>query len=344
MGIGVRFEGWPHILMSQQFSRRWLEEVLFPETRRMREIFMNRGDAVLAGRRMVSLFYQPSTRTRGSFQMAMSYRGGEIPFQTENAREFSSAKKGESLEHTIQNWNRYFPDPHSGAIILRHYQIGAAEIAAEHSMVPIINAGDGPGQHPTQAFLDIFTLDEKLGGVDGSKVALMGDLKNGRTARSLACELSKFDNVDLFLISSERSRMKDDIKEHLHEKHVRYIEHNDICDVAQLLDAVYVIRDQKEYPNGWWGSNMWHAVRRRLRRNSQKDYLVIDQRVMDLLPSHAVVMHPLPIDSSAMEIRPEIEKDPRVICLKDQVAFGLFVRMALLPIVICEETTLSQVA
>lgn len=339
-----RFEGWPHVLGAQQFTRPWLEEVLFPQARRMQEVFMMRGDEALRGRRLVSLFYQPSTRTRGSFQMAMSYRGGEIPFQTENAREFSSAKKGESLKHTIQNWNRYFPDPFAGAIVLRHYMVGAAELAAEYSMVPIINAGDGPGQHPTQALLDIFTLYEKLGGVDGKTVALMGDLKNGRTARSLACMLSKFNDVKLFLISSERSRMKDDIKQHLQKHGVWYAEHNDIRELAPQLDAVYVIRDQKEYANGWWGSHLWQRACKGLFLNSPKNYLVIDRLVMDLLPSHAVIAHPLPIDSSVMEIRPEVEDDPRVICLRDQVAYGLFVRMALLPIILSEDTAISQAA
>ncbi len=342
--MDVRFDGWPHVLRAQQFSRQWLEKVLFPRAKRMRGIFELRGDRMLAGRRIVSLFYQPSTRTRGSFQMAMSYRGGEVPFQTEDARVFSSAAKGESLKHTIQNWNQYFPDPYSGAIVLRHYQVGAAELAARYSRVPIINAGDGPGQHPTQALLDILTLHEKLGGVDGKVIALMGDLKNGRTARSLACMLSKFSGVRLFLISSERSRMNEDILSHLSENSVWYVEHNDIREVAPELDAVYVIRDQKEYANGWWRSHLWQSARQRMRRNGRKDYLVIDQNVMDLLPGYAIVTHPLPIDSSVMEIRPEVEDDPRVICLREQVAFGLFVRMALLPIVICEKDIISEAA
>ena len=239
----VKFDGWPHIVKAQQFSREWLEEIFFPATRRMKKIFLHGGSEVLSGKRMITLFWQPSTRTRGSFQMAMSYLGGDIPFATENAEESSSTSKKESLEHTIQNWCRYRPD----VIVMRHKEEGAAERAVKVSSVPIINAGDGPGQHPTQALLDVFTLQEKLGRIDGISIALVGDLKRGRTARSLAYLLSKFKDVRIFLISSQRSRMKDDIKDHLRERGVCFIEGNDIREFASRLNAVYVIRDQKEY-------------------------------------------------------------------------------------------------
>lgn len=314
----ARFDGWPHVIKSQQFSRQWLENFFFPLSREARDIFKAGGNRSLTGKRMVTLFWQPSTRTRGTFQMAMSYLGGEIPFATENAEEFSSAKKGESLRHTILVWNHYKPD----VIVMRHKKEGAAQLAAEISSVPIINAGDGPGQHPTQALLDVFTIQEKLGHIDGISIALVGDLKKGRTPRSLAYLLSKFEGVKIFLISPDISRMKDDVKEHLREKQVWFSEGNDIRKVAPIVDAVYVIRDQKEYSDGSH------------RPVSGDDFLVIDKTVMALLPSHAIVMHPLPIDSEVEEIKPEVESDPRLICLTDQLDAGIFTKIALLRIML----------
>ncbi len=324
----VKFDGWPHVIRSQQFSREWLEKVLFPLSRRMKQIFLAGGSTMLAGKKMVLLFYQPSTRTRGSFQTVMSYAGGEIMFDTENAREFSSAKKGESLRHTIMTWNNYFHAPNAGVIVLRHHEEGAAERAAAVSKVPIINAGDGPGQHPTQANLDIFTFNELLGGIDGKCFAMVGDLKNGRVARSLCYHFGKFNNVTLALVSSDGSRMRDDIKDYLRRHNVNFVEGNDLREFARQVDGVYVIRAQKEYENARFFSRLMLCARKLFSQNGKKDFLTVDNSVLKLLRKDAVVAHPLPIDSTVGEIKPEVEDDPRVVCFREQVASGVFTRTA----------------
>src|SRR5712692_2714488 len=158
MAIGSRLR---HVVESQHFSGR------------------------LNGQVMAALFYEPSTRTRLSFEAAMLRLGGRT-MGTDNAREFSSAAKGETLEDTIRIVSGY-----ADVIVLRHYMEGAARRAAEASSVPVINAGDGPGQHPTQALLDLYTIRDELGRIDGISVAMVGDLANGRTVRSLTYLLSK---------------------------------------------------------------------------------------------------------------------------------------------------------
>src|SRR3989304_3663861 len=158
---------------------------------------------------MATLFYEPSTRTRFSFETAMHRLGGRV-ISTENAAEFSSVAKGETLEDTIQIMNGY-----ADVIVIRHYELGAAQRAAAVSRVPVINAGDGPGQHPTQALLDLYTIRKEIGKIDGLHIAMVGDLANGRTVRSLTYLLSKFRNVKLYFVAPALLKMKEDILEHL---------------------------------------------------------------------------------------------------------------------------------
>ncbi len=313
--MSAHFDGWPHVVKSQQFSRGWIEKELFPLARGMKEVFNHGGHTMLRGKRMVALFYQPSTRTRGSFQMAMSYLGGEVAFATENAAKFSSAEKGESLEHTIKVWCCYKPD----VIVLRHNEEGAAEIAAKVSSVPMINAGDGPGQHPTQALLDIFTIQEKLGRIDNTTIAINGDLINNRAARSLVYLLSKFNGVKIYLVSPHMQKMKQDVLDHLREKGVDFSESEDLKRIISSADVVYMLRTQREH-----GSIIYDLT----------DKFVLDAKTAQLAKKTAIFMHPLPIDSRVKEIRPEIENDPRAVFLSDQVVSGVCVRMALLKMIL----------
>lgn len=313
--MGAHFDGWPHIVKSQQFSRAWIEEEFFPLAREMKKVFNRGGDKILRGKRMVTLFYQPSTRTRGSFQMAMSYLGGEVTFSTENAAEFSSAEKGESLEHTIKVWCRYKPD----VIVLRHNKEGSAEIAAKVSSVPIINAGDGPGQHPTQGLLDIFTIQEKLKRIDDLSIAINGDLINNRAARSLAYLLSKFVGVRIYFVSPPAQKMKRDVLDHLAEKGTYFVETEELQEVIPLVDAVYMLRTQREH-----GSNVYDLT----------DQYVLDEKKAQLAKKTTIFMHPLPIDSRVKEIKPEIEKDPRAVFLNDEIDSGLYTRMSLLKMIL----------
>lgn len=305
-----------HIIEAQQFSRDWLEKIFFKTTDEMRGVFESGGSKALLNKRMVSFFYEPSTRTRASFEMAMDYLGGRVPFSTENAREFSSAKKGETLRHTIKVLNRYRPD----VIVLRYDQEGGAKIAANASNVPIINAGDRlPGQHPTQALLDIYTILKKSGKIDGTSIAMVGDLGNGRTVRSLSYLLGKFKDIMIYFVSPETSQMGEDVKDYLRRHNVWFSESTDLRAVAPLVDVVYQTRTQKEV-----GSVID-------RSDYSKGYYVVDKEVLGLMKKDAIIMHPLPLVD---EITPEIDDDPRAVYLTDQVDSGILTRMALLKLML----------
>ncbi|MCX6760080.1 MAG: aspartate carbamoyltransferase [Candidatus Nealsonbacteria bacterium] len=305
-----KFEGWPHIVEAQQFSREWLEKIFFPLTDEMKDVFLARGSQALADKRMVSFFYEPSTRTRMRFELAMDYLGGRVVFSTENAREFSSAKKGETLRHTIRVINRYRPD----VIVLRYDQKDGAKIAADASGVPIINAGDRePGQHPTQALLDIYTILKKIGKIDGLSIAMVGDLAKGRTVRSLSYLLGKFDDIKIYYVSPESSQMGEDVKDYLRRHNAWFTESRDLREVAPLVDACYQTRTQIEV-----GS----AIDR---SDHSKGYFIVDKTVSDLMNSDAIIMHPLPLVD---EITPEIDDDPKAVYLTDQIDSGILTSMA----------------
>tara|TARA_Y100000588_G_scaffold391436_1_gene499995 strand:- start:1506 stop:2300 length:795 start_codon:yes stop_codon:yes gene_type:complete len=262
---------------------------------------------------MASLFYEPSTRTRLSFESAMMRLGGQV-VTTESAREFSSAAKGETLEDTIR-----IAEGYSDVIVIRHYESGSARRAAEVASVPIINAGDGPGQHPTQALLDVYTIQKEIGRLDNFKIAMVGDLANGRTVRSLAYLLSKYDGVKIFFVAPRVVRMKDDIKAHLDEHGIEWEEADDLIAVARDVDVVYQTRIQRER----FGDRIEDYEQARGK-------YVIDQTVMEALLESSVVLHPLPrVD----EIVPEVDGDPRSAYFR-QAHNGLYIRMALLQMVL----------
>ncbi len=295
-----------HVIESQQFSRPLLEELFAraEEIKREPHRFMGR----LAGQVMAALFYEPSTRTRLSFEAAMLRLGGQT-MGTDNAREFSSAAKGETLEDTIRIVSGY-----ADVIVLRHSEEGAAQRAAGVSDVPIINAGDGPGQHPTQALLDLFTIRAELAKIDGVRVAMVGDLANGRTVRSLAYLLSKFNDIKLWFVAPPQASMRDDLKAHLDEHHVPYTETQDLDAVLPEVDVVYMTRIQKER---FTDPAVYEAV---------KGIYRIDKNAMARMRKYGVLMHPLPrVD----EISPEVDDDPRSAYFR-QARNGLHVRMALL--------------
>ena len=295
-----------HVVESQQFSRALLEE-LFARAEEMKgepHRFMGR----LAGQVMAALFYEPSTRTRLSFEAAMLRLGGQT-MGTDNAREFSSAAKGETLEDTIRIVSGY-----ADVIVLRHSEEGAARRAAAVSDVPVVNAGDGPGQHPTQALLDLYTIRDELSKIDGVRVAMVGDLANGRTVRSLAYLLSKFKDVKLWFVAPPQVAMRADLKSHLDEHHVPWVETDDLEAVLPEVDVVYMTRIQKER---FTDPAAYDAVKGTYR---------IDKSALARMRKYAILMHPLPrVD----EIAPEVDPDPRSAYFR-QARNGLHVRMALL--------------
>jgi len=295
-----------HVIESQQFSRALLEDLFAraEEIKREPHHFIGR----LAGQVMAALFYEPSTRTRLSFEAAMLRLGGQT-MGTDNAREFSSAAKGETLEDTIRIVSGY-----ADVIVLRHNEEGAAARAAAVSSVPVINAGDGPGQHPTQALLDLYTIRAELGRIDGVHVALVGDLANGRTVRSLTYLLSKFKDIKVWFVAPPQVAMRPDLKAHLDEHHVPWIETEELGAVLPEVDVVYMTRIQKER---FTDPETYNAV---------KGVYRIDNGSLAKMRKYAILMHPLPrVD----EIAPEVDSDDRAAYFR-QARNGLHVRMALL--------------
>jgi aspartate carbamoyltransferase catalytic subunit len=228
-----------HIIEAQQFDVPTLDK-LFEITEKMEKVVKEGGISDYHNRIMSTLFYEPSTRTRFSFETAMHRLGGRV-ISTENAREFSSVSKGETLEDTIRILNGY-----ADVIVMRHNEVGAARRAAAVSTVPIINAGDGAGQHPTQALLDLYTIRKEIGKINGLRIAMVGDLAQGRTVRSLAYLLSKYRDIRMYFVAPQLLRMKEDILEHLRERKVEYIEEEELAKVLPEVDVVYQTRIQKE--------------------------------------------------------------------------------------------------
>src|SRR5579871_6528813 len=283
MAVGSRLR---HVVESQQFSRELLEEIFERAFAIRREPHLYAGR--LQGRVLAALFYEPSTRTRLSFEAAMLRLGGRT-MGTDNAREFSSAAKGETLEDTIRIVSGY-----ADVIVIRHNEQGAAQRAAAVSLVPVINAGDGPGQHPTQALLDLYTIKDEIGRLDGINIAMVGDLANGRTVRSLTYLLSKFTDPRIWFVAPPQVAMRDDIKAHLDEHGVRWTETRDLAAVLPQVDVVYQTRIQKER---FTDEDAYRAV---------KGVYRIDAGALALMRRNAIVMHPLPrVD----EIAPEVDSD-----------------------------------
>ena len=228
-----------HVIEAQQFDPATLAE-LFQVTEEMEGVVADGGVLDYQKRVMATLFYEPSTRTRFSFETAMHRLGGRV-ISTENAAEFSSVAKGETLEDTIRIMNAY-----SDVIVLRHQEVGAAKRAAAVSRIPVINAGDGVGQHPTQALLDLYTIRKEIGAIEGLRIAMVGDLAQGRTVRSLAYLLSKYRDVKIHFVAPPLLKMKQDILDHLREHHVWFTEETELEKVLPEVDVVYQTRIQKE--------------------------------------------------------------------------------------------------
>ena len=292
-----------HMTVPQDLGRPLIEQLL------ERAAAFERGGAdaaPLRGRLLATLFYEPSTRTRFSFEAAMYRLGGQV-LSAENAARASSAAKGEALEDAIRVISGY-----ADAIVLRHPEVGAVERAARAAEVPVVNAGDGPGHHPTQALLDLYTIKKELGRLDHLRVGLAGDLRNGRTARSLALLLSRFPGNELLLISPPALRMGADILALL--EHERVEETADFTAAIPGLDLLYQTRIQAERFDTSEEYERYRGV------------YVVSVETMHRLPEHAIVMHPLP---RVEEIDPLVDLDPRAAYFR-QARNGLWVRMAVL--------------
>ncbi|MBA0633790.1 hypothetical protein Godav_028915 [Gossypium davidsonii] len=236
----------------------------------------------------------------------------------EVAKEMENIKKNspgsQILKDTIRTVEGY-----SDIIVMRHFESGAAKRAAATAGIPIINAGDGPGQHPTQALLDVYTIEREIGKLDGIRVGLVGDLANGRTVRSLAYLLAEYQDVKIYFVSPDVVKMKDDIKKYLTRRGVEWEESGDLMEVASKCDVVYQTRIQRER----------FGERIDLYEEARGKYIV-DENVLKVMQNHAVVMHPLPrLD----EITVDVDADPRAAYFR-QAKNGLYIRMALLKLLL----------
>lgn len=291
-----------HIVESQQFTVPLLME-LFDRSRLMERIVARGGTLDYQNRILASLFYQPSTRTRFSFEAAMHRLGGRV-LSTEHARAFSSEIEEEQVEDSIRIIGSY-----CDVIVIRHHEPGGAARAAKVSLVPIINAGDGDGgQHPTQALLDLYTIYRERP-LDGLSVAFIGELDRGRTARSLTYLLAKFERIKLYFVSPPELQMRNDILQYLDRHGVRYELESDIDRVLSEADVIYQTRIRPE----------------RLPRPGSQRY-AINSSVLQRMKPDAMIMHPLP---RTVELDKTVDDDPRALYFR-QAANGLYVRMALL--------------
>ena len=299
-----------HVYESQQFDSELLDRVFSVADEMKKDLAAEQRHYSLAlnDKIMASLFYEPSTRTRFSFESAMARLGGSI-LTTENAKEFSSAAKGETLYDSTRVMCGY-----ADLIVMRHNEPGSAKMAAEASSVPVINAGDGSGQHPTQALLDLYTIKDCFPTIDGLSIAMVGDLKYGRTVRSLSYLLTKYDNITIYFVSPSVCKMDDDLKNYLSSNNVDWKEENSLEKVLPLVDCVYMTRIQKE---------RFHDLED-YQRAAGKYILGIDK--VKLMKEKSIIMHPLPrVD----EIPQEVDEDPRARYF-EQAENGIFIRMALL--------------
>jgi aspartate carbamoyltransferase catalytic subunit len=256
---------------------------------------------------LATLFYEPSTRTRFSFEAAMHRLGGRV-MSTEHASAFSSEVEGEQVEDSIRIIGNY-----ADVIVIRHHQAGGAGRAAEVSPVPVINAGDGDGgQHPTQALLDLYTIYRERP-LDGLSVAMIGELDRGRTARSLAYLLAKFERVKIYFVSPPDLQMKPDILEYLDEHGVRYELEAELERVIGEVDVVYQTRIRPE----------------RIGNLELQRRYAINSAVLARMKPDAMILHPLP---RTVELDRSVDGDPRALYFR-QATNGLYVRMALLTMV-----------
>lgn len=306
----------PHVIESQQFDRDLLEIVFHTADQMKADLHGGRQYAkILEGNIMASLFYEPSTRTRFSFESAMLRLGGSV-ITTENAREFSSAAKGESLHDSILVMNGY-----ADIIVMRHNEAGSAAKAAEISRIPIVNAGDGAGQHPTQALLDLYTINDSFPHISGLRIAMVGDLRYGRTVRSLSYLLTRYNDIQIVFVSPPVCRMEGDIKAYLDKNGVSWKEETNLEKVTPEVDCIYMTRIQKERfhdPDDY--------------KEASGKYILTQERVRTMRKD-AIIMHPLPrVD----EIPKTVDGDPRAKYFQ-QAQNGLYVRMALLYLLLHNE-------
>ncbi len=290
-----------HVLTAKQYTKETLEE-LFTLTDDIKSN-PQKYAKTLDGKIVAVMFYEPSTRTRLSFETAALRLGGQV-ISTENASANSSGKKGETLEDTVKVLQGY-----ADAIVIRHSSDTWPQDAIKVAQVPILNAGAGKGEHPTQALLDVYTIREHRKTLDGVKVAILGDLLNGRTIHSLLRLVSLYNNVEVYGLSKECFALPQEYIDMLSAKGIEYKKCNNFDDIPKDVDILYHTRIQSERFEGDFG----------------KEEYIINKEVLNKFSENTIVLHPLPRNE---EIATDIDDDPRAMYFR-QAHNGLYVRMAL---------------
>ena len=298
------------ILHGNQFSKKDVEGIIKMASIFEKELRKKDCLTLLKGKILATLFFEPSTRTRLSFETAMQRLGGGVISMA--SAESSSAAKGETVADTARTVSQY-----ADIIVIRHPRIGSAKEAADATPIPVINAGDGSGQHPTQALLDIYTIQKEVGSLRNLSVSMVGDLKNGRTVHALVELLSLF-QARLYFVSPHSLRMPEEIVSNLRQKGIEIEETEDFKKAASESHLVYMTRIQKERFD-----NLSEYER-------VKGYYIIDEKFLKEIKKKITILHPLPrVD----EISPDVDTYPGAAYFR-QVRNGVFVRMALLAMVL----------
>ncbi len=294
-----------HLMSPMDFTTAELEALfdLAADIEKNPQVYAHKCD----GKILATCFYEPSTRTRLSFESAMLSLGGNVLGFSDAGS--SSAAKGESVSDTIRTVSCF-----SDICAMRHPKEGAPMVAASHSGIPVINAGDGGHQHPTQTLTDLLTIRSLKGRLNNFTIGLCGDLKFGRTVHSLIEALVRYDNVKFVFISPEELRVPDYITEMLNEKEIPYEEHISLEDTIANLDLLYMTRVQRER---FFNEEDYIRL---------KDFYILDKKKMSLAKPDMLVLHPLP---RVNEISVEVDEDKRAVYFK-QVQYGKYVRMALI--------------
>ena len=298
-----------HILSTQQFLDKNVLINIFKKADKFEKADrQNKVPKLLQNKILSCLFYEPSTRTRFSFESAMLKLGGQV-ISTESAGQFSSAIKGETLIDSIKVISGY-----SDIIVLRHQESGSAKEAAKVSSVPIINAGDGDGEHPTQALLDLYTIKKELGQIDNLKIGMVGDLLYGRTIHSLIYLLSLSSNIEIFLVSPRELKLSKEYKAFLNLNKIKFSESDNLENIISEVNVLYMTRIQKER---FSSKKLYERI---------KNSFILNEELLKKLKKRSIIMHPLP---RINEINRKVDDDKRAAYFR-QAKNGLYIRMAIL--------------
>lgn len=302
------------ILSADQYTKEEIEYIL-SLTQKMKHVVETvGGNDILRHKMLAALFFEPSSRTFSSFITAMQRLGGGfIPMHGMN---YTSVQKGETLEDTIQTFASY-----ADAIVMRHPEAGSVHTAAKVTKKPIINAGDGVGEHPTQCLQDLFTIRQNLGSIDNIRIVMIGDLGHYRPVNSLAKVLVHFHNVELCFVSPPQVKIQDSLRKFLTDHQTNFSEHEALDEVIAEADVLYVTRVKKEY------------MTEELYNQIQGKY-VIDKKTLHQMKKTSIIMHPFP---RLGEISVDVDNDTRAVYIREQMKNGMYTRMSLLASILLSE-------